>query len=195
MTKSRGAGVTSVAQRSLSGFWLYLMTDSILFASLFATYVVLKPGTAGGPGPEDIFQLPMILVSTIILLTSSLTAGLALLAAKQKSFKTLIIWLAATYVLGVAFVSIEAYEFMHILAEGHSWQTSAFLSGFFVLVGTHGLHIIIGLIWLLVLLCVLVQKGLTPKVQRQLESFGLYWHFLDLIWIFIFTVVYLMGVV
>lgn len=176
------------------GFWLYLMTDCILFASLFATYVVLTRGTAGGPGPSDIFQMPLVLAETLILLTSSLTCGLAMIALHKKQLKQTIAWLVATYVLGVAFLTIELTEFGTLITEGHSWQASAFLSAFFVLVGTHGLHIFIGLIWLLVMTTVLLRRGFTAKTRRQMGLFAMFWHFLDLVWIFIFTVVYLMGV-
>jgi cytochrome o ubiquinol oxidase subunit III len=176
------------------GFWLYLMTDCILFASLFATYVVLKPAVANGPSAQDIFQLPLVLAETIILLTSSFTCGLALIALRHKNIKQLLAWMVVTYILGVSFLTIELTEFTALISEGHSWQQSAFLSGFFTLVGTHGLHIFFGLIWLLVLAAVVVKRGITPKVARQLGLFGMFWHFLDLVWIFIFTVVYLMGV-
>jgi cytochrome o ubiquinol oxidase subunit 3 len=177
-----------------SGFWLYLMTDCILFASLFATYIVLHGGTAGGPTSRDIFELPMALTETIILLTSSFTCGLALLALRQENLKQLVVWLGVTYVLGIAFLTIELTEFSSLIQAGHGWQQSAFLSAFFTLVGTHGLHIFIGLLWLFTMVIVLFKRGFTPKLKRQLGLFALFWHFLDLVWIFIFTVVYLMGV-
>lgn len=176
------------------GFWLYLMTDCILFASLFATFVVLRGATAGGPSGADIFELPVVLAETIILLTSSFTCGLALIALKQKNLRWLLGWLGLTFALGVAFLTIELTEFALLASEGYDWGRSAFLSSFFTLVGTHGLHIFIGLIWLVVLACVVIQRGLSSKTVRQLTLFALFWHFLDLVWIFIFTVVYLMGV-
>lgn len=180
--------------KTTAGFWLYLMTDCLLFASLFATFAVLRNATAAGPAGVDIFQMPLILAETLILLTSSFTCGLALIALKQKNTKYLLMWLGATYVLGVAFLTIELTEFFSLASEGHSWAQSAFLSAFFTLVGTHGLHILTGLIWLLVLVGVIVTKGVSTKTSRQLTLFALFWHFLDLVWIFIFTVVYLMGV-
>lgn len=180
--------------RTTIGFWLYLMTDCILFASLFATYAVLRTATASGPGASDIFELPLALTETVILLLSSFTCGLALLALKAKNVRQIIIAMAATYILGVAFLTIEISEFAKFIGEGHGWQQSAFLSAFFTLVGTHGLHILVGLIWLVVLVSVLLTKGLSAKLTRQMTLFGLFWHFLDLVWIFIFTVVYLMGV-
>jgi cytochrome o ubiquinol oxidase subunit 3 len=171
------------------------MTDCLLFASLFATYAVLRGATAGGPSGSELFQLPLVLTETLILLTSSFTCGLALIALKQNNVKWLVIWLAATYVLGVSFLTIELTEFSMLIGEGHGWQRSAFLSAFFTLVGTHGLHIFVGLIWLLVMTVVLLKRGITTKLKRQLGLFGLFWHFLDLVWIFIFTFVYLIGTV
>lgn len=176
------------------GFWLYLMTDCILFASLFATFAVLRDATAGGPSGAEIFEMPMVLAETLLLLTSSFTAGLALLALRQKKRAQLITWLVVTFLFGAAFLVIELQEFAVLIAEDYSWQRSAFLTSFFVLVGTHGLHILIGLLWLGVMLAVLLRRGITSKVTRQLKLFALFWHFLDLVWIFIFTVVYLMGV-
>lgn len=169
------------------------MTDCILFASLFAVYAVLQVGTAGGPSAKELFDLPLALTETMLLLTSSFTCGLALLALRQSNVKQLAVWLGFTYVLGLAFLTIEMNEFITLIQDGHGWQSSAFLSAFFVLVGTHGLHILIGLVWLLTLVVVMFKRGLTVKLRRQIVLFGLFWHFLDLVWIFIFTVVYLMG--
>lgn len=176
------------------GFWLYLMTDCILFASLFATFVVLRGATAGGPSGSQIFEMPLVMAETIILLTSSFSCGLALVALKARKIPQMVIALASTYILGIAFLTIEISEFAKLIGEGNGPAHSAFLSAFFTLVGTHGLHIFIGLLWLLVLVVVLVRRGITTKWVRQLTLFALFWHFLDLVWIFIFTVVYLMGV-
>lgn len=180
--------------RTTFGFWVYLMTDCILFASLFATFVVLRTATADGPSGREIFDMPMVLAETVILLTSSFTVGLMLISMKARNIRNMVIFLSLTYVLGVAFLTIELSEFIHLIGEGHSWQQSAFLSAFFTLVGTHGLHILVGLIWLLVMTVVLVRRGLSEKLTRQLTLFALFWHFLDLVWIFIFTIVYLMGI-
>jgi len=179
--------------RSTIGFWLYLMTDSLLFASLFAVYIVLKDGIASGPEAKDIIVMPLVLTETILLLASSLTCGLALLSFKFKKIRQAVVFLALTYALGVAFLTIELTEFSTLIADGHGWQHSAFLSAFFVLVATHGAHIAVGLLWLLVLIIVLARKGLTSKLERQFTLFGLFWHFLDLVWIFIFSIVYLGG--
>jgi cytochrome o ubiquinol oxidase subunit 3 len=176
------------------GFWLYLMTDCILFASLFITYAVLHKNTFGGPGAGDLFELSTALTETLILLTSSVSCGFALLAAGQKNTKASILWLCVTAVLGFTFLWIEGQEFTQLLAEGHSWKKSAFLSSFFALVGTHGAHITAGLVWLFVMVGQAAWKGITADSYRRLVLFGLFWHFLDLIWIFIFTFVYLVGV-
>lgn len=190
--------VESVEQKSLLskttlGFWFYLMTDCILFASLFATFAVLRTATAGGVSGREIFSLPLVLAETVILLTSSFSCGIALVSLKQRNVKRMIIALVVTYALGIAFLTIEISEFLKLIHEGHGPGASAFLSAFFTLVGTHGFHITIGLIWLLVLIGVLARRGLSSKLARQLTLFGLFWHFLDLVWIFIFTVVYLIG--
>ena len=185
----------ALLSKTTIGFWVYLMTDCILFASLFATFVVLRTSTASGPSGQEIFSLPVVLAETIILLTSSFSCGIALLGIKAKNVRQVVSALTVTYALGVAFLTIEISEFAKLISEGHGPQQSAFLSGFFTLVGTHGLHIFVGLIWLLVLAGVLAKRGMTEKWIRQATLFGLFWHFLDLVWIFIFTVVYLMEFV
>lgn len=170
------------------------MTDCVLFATLFATYAVLKDNTAGGPDGRELFSIPFILVETIILLVSSYTAGLALLSVRARQLRLTLFWLGATFLLGAAFLSMELAEFAHLVAEGHSWQRSGFLSAYFALVGTHGLHIVGGLIWLSVLVFSLISRGITAVNLKRMRLLGLFWHFLDIIWIFIFTVVYLAGV-
>lgn len=177
------------------GFWIYLMTDCVLFASLFATYAVLRGGTAGGPGGAELFELNFVFIETLLLLVSSLTSGLALLALRIKNRRYTAIFLGLTFALGAGFLGLELYEFSALVAEGHSWQASAFLSAYFTLVGTHGLHIAIGLPWILVLLYTLWSKGITNTLAKRLTMFSLFWHFLDIIWIFIFTIVYLLGVI
>ena len=184
----------TLLRKTTVGFWGYLMTDCMLFASLFATYVVLRPATAGGPAGKEIFDLPLVLVETIILLASSFACGIVLIGMRNRNIKQMMIGFVATYILGVAFLTIEISEFIMLIAEGHGPQQSAFLSAYFTLVGTHGLHIFVGLLWLLVLFAVLMKRGLTSKLSRQVTLFGLFWHFLDLVWIFIFTVVYMTGV-
>lgn len=179
--------------RKSLGFWIYLMTDCILFACLFVTFIVLRTATAGGPSGADIFDMPFVLAETMLLLTSSFTVGLATLGAVRGFKKQTIMWLVITFLLGVAFLIMEVYEFHHLVAEGHGWQQSAFLSAFFTLVGTHGLHILVGLIWMAVVVFRLIQRNFKQSDVRRLTLLSLFWHFLDVIWIFIFSIVYLIG--
>lgn len=175
------------------GFWIYLMTDCVLFASLFAAFAVLRGGTAGGPSGADLFELDFVLIETILLLVSSLTSGLALIGVRTGSRRMVTTMLVMTFMLGTGFLWMELTEFTKLVSEGHSWQASAFLSSFFTLVGTHGLHITVGLLWILVLLHSLFTRGITNVFHKRLTLFSLFWHFLDIIWIFIFTIVYLFG--
>jgi cytochrome o ubiquinol oxidase subunit 3 len=180
--------------KSIFGFWMYLMTDCILFASLFAVYAVLRNNTFGGPAGKDIFSPSYVLAETLILLTSSFTCGLAMLAAKRADKKQVLMWLAITAALGLAFLVMEVSEFRHLAAEGNSWRRSGFLSGFFTLVGTHGLHICTGLLWMVITMIRVAKQGINRSALRKLTMLSLFWHFLDVIWIFIFTIVYMMGV-
>jgi cytochrome o ubiquinol oxidase subunit 3 len=176
------------------GFWIYLMTDCVLFATLFATYAVLHTSTFGGPTSKDIFELPFVLIETLILLTSSFTIGMALIASKSGNKHSTLVWLAITFVLGAAFIGMELNEFSRLAIDGNSWQRSGFLSAFFTLVGTHGLHILVGLLWMSVLFVRIMKGGLRSSDVHRLALFGLFWHFLDIIWICLFTIVYLLGV-
>lgn len=180
--------------KTIFGFWVYLMTDCILFATLFATYAVLQNNTFGGPGAQDIFRMPLVLTETIILLTSSFTCGLAMLAVHARSKRQVLTWFSITFLLGAAFLGIEISEFSELVREGHSWAASGFLSAFFTLVGTHGMHITAGLLWMGIMIIYLIRKGLANDTAKRLMLLSLFWHFLDIIWIFIFTIVYLMGV-
>ncbi|HEX7651240.1 MAG TPA: cytochrome o ubiquinol oxidase subunit III [Candidatus Paceibacterota bacterium] len=175
------------------GLWVYLMTDLVLFASLFAAYAVLHTSTFGGPSGRDIFDLPLVLAETLLLLTSSFTCGLALLAARAGSARGAVNWLGATFLLGAAFLAIEFSEFARLAGAGNGPPRSAFLSSYFTLVGTHGLHIVAGLLWIAALIFAVLRRGLSRSSLRKLMLFSMFWHFLDLVWIFIFTVVYLMG--
>lgn len=177
------------------GFWIYLMTDLILFASLFATYIVLLHGTYGGPSGKDIFEMPFVLAETLILLTSSFVCGLVMIALRKANKRLVLIGLGVTFALGAAFLALELIEFTNLVNDGHGWQASAYLSAFFTLVGTHGAHIAVGLLWILVIAWQVLRRGFTKGVVRRLTSFSLFWHFLDLVWIFIFTIVYLMGAI
>ncbi|WP_282940803.1 cytochrome o ubiquinol oxidase subunit III [Paenibacillus sp. RC67] len=176
------------------GFWIYLMTDIMIFGTFFAAYIVLKNNTNGGPGPADLFELNGVIASTLILLTSSYTCGLAVLAMHKGKQRALIGWLGLTAMLGALFIGLEIKEFAAFVNEGATMSTSAFLSAFYTLVGTHGLHVTIGLVWMIGLMIQLTQKGITPVTKRKVHIISLFWHFLDVVWIFVFTVVYLMGV-
>ena len=176
------------------GFWIYLMSDCILFACLFATYAVLTTGTAGGPAGKEIFELPYVLVETFCLLISSVTYGFAVLAMNQGNQAGVQRWLGITFLFGLAFIGMEINEFAHLIHEGYGPQRSGFLSGFFTLVGTHGLHVTAGLVWMLVLMVQIAKKGLTPRMNTRLMCLSLFWHFLDVVWICVFSIVYLLGV-
>ena len=187
--EERGADKTTIF-----GFWLYLMTDVILFASLFAVYAVLRNNTAGGPAGADIFSVPLVALETLLLLSSSFMCGLALLAARAGNRAKVLFSLSVTFILGACFVGIEAVEFAGLALEGYGPSRSGFLSAYFTLVGTHGLHVSAGLLWMLVLAARLYFHDLTRSTMRKLLLMSLFWHFLDIVWIFIFTVVYLLAI-
>lgn len=182
-------------EKTVFGFWVYIMTDCVLFATLFATYGVLRNNTFGSPSASELFSMPFVLTETLILLTSSFTAGLAMIAVHAKRKQLAMLFLSLTFLLGAAFLGMELFEFNELVHEGHSWTASAFLTAFFTLVGTHGLHITTGLLWLIVLMTQLARKGFTGGTVKRLTLFSLFWHFLDIVWIFIFTIVYLLGAV
>ncbi|QUT08215.1 cytochrome o ubiquinol oxidase subunit III [Sphingobium phenoxybenzoativorans] len=175
------------------GFWMYLMSDCLIFACLFATFGVLGGSYAGGPGPKDLFDLPLVALNTAMLLFSSITYGFAMLAMDKGRVGATQGWLAITGLFGLAFLSIELYEFAHLIHEGATPQRSAFLSSFFTLVGTHGLHVTFGIIWLVTLMVQVGKHGLIAANKRRLMCLSMFWHFLDVIWIGVFTFVYLMG--
>lgn len=175
------------------GFWLYLMTDCLLFASFFATYAVLYMNTAGGASGKDIFELGFVGVETAALLLSSITFGFAIIAANTNKKPLTLIWLIVTFALGAVFIGMEVYEFHHLITHGHGPQTSAFLTSFFSLVGLHGLHVTAGLIWMTIMMIEVLRRGLGNQTKTRLNCLSLFWHFLDIVWICVFTVVYLMG--
>lgn len=181
-------------QGTLLGFWLYLMSDCLLFAGLFATYAVLSNSFAGGPTGADIFDLPLVALNTSFLLLSSITYGFAVLQMQLKRVNGTLLWLGVTGLFGAAFIGLELYEFAHLLSEGYGPQRSAFLTAFFALVGTHGLHVSFGIIWLIVLIVQVKRFGLNAENGRRLMCLSMFWHFLDVVWIGVFTFVYLMGV-
>ena len=179
---------------TLLGFWLYLMSDCLVFACLFAMYGVLGRSYAGGPTGAELFDLPLVAVNTSLLLLSSITYGFAMLEMQRNRLRGTLAWLAITGALGAGFIGIELHEFAHLIQEGAGPQHSAFLSSFFTLVGTHGLHVTLGLVWLVTLVVQLSQRGLVEANRRRLMCLSMFWHFLDVVWIGVFTFVYLMGV-
>ena len=179
---------------TMLGFWMYLMSDCLIFAMLFACYGVFGTSYAGGPKPHEIFELPLVAVNTTMLLLSSITYGFAMLAMDENRKTGTLVWLAITGLFGAAFVGIELSEFAKLIAEGATPQRSAFLSSFFTLVATHGLHVTMGLIWLTTLMVQVGRHGLIAANRRRLMCLSLFWHFLDVIWIGVFTFVYLLGV-
>jgi cytochrome o ubiquinol oxidase subunit 3 len=181
------------ATRAL-GFWIYLMSDAVIFALMFATYATMSGNHAGGPSGDALFDLTHTLGETLLLLSSSLTCGLATWAAQQRRNEQAIAWLVVTFALGLGFVGMEIAEFRGMLEQGAGPQRSGFLSAFFTLVGTHGLHVSLGLVWLMVMIAQLAVKGPSSWVQSRLQRWGTFWHFLDIVWIGIFSVVYLPGI-
>ncbi len=175
------------------GFWIYLMSDCLIFAILFAIYAVLGTSYAAGPGPQDLFDLDLVALNTAMLLFSSITYGFAMLEMEKGRIGSTQMWLAITGLFGLAFLMIELYEFHHLIHIGATPQRSAFLSAFFTLVGTHGLHVTFGIIWLVTLMVQVRKRGLIPANRRRLMCLSMFWHFLDVIWIGVFTFVYLMG--
>jgi len=181
--------------RTVLGFWIYLMSDCLIFASLFATFGVLAGSAAGGPAARDLFDLPYVATETALLLISSFTFGLASIALRAGRKEIVALWLVVTFAFGLGFIAMEVHEFTHLVEIGAGPDRSAFLSAYFTLVGTHGLHVTAGLVWLAVMIHQLFAFGLDGVVRRRLACLSLFWHFLDLVWICVFTFVYLRGVI
>ena len=179
---------------TLLGFWIYIMSDCILFASLFAVYAVLNGNFFDAPTPKDLFELKFVAGETALLLFSSFTFGMAMLYAHKNQLKGLFTWLGITFFLGAAFLGMELYEFYHFTHEGAGPTASGYWSAFYALVGTHGLHVLAGLLWMIVLSIHILRDGLTVTNSCRLACLSLFWHFLDVIWICVFSIVYLMGV-
>ena len=175
------------------GFWLFILSDMVLFSALFATYATLVHATDGGPTTNQLFDRHLVAIETIALLLSSFTCGLAMIAAKRKNLAATQAWLLVTGVLGAVFLSIELYEFAHMIAEGAPPQRSAFLSAFFTLVGCHGVHVTAGLLWIGTMMAQIWAKGFKEHIMRRLLCLSVFWHALDIIWVAIFTIVYLIG--
>jgi cytochrome o ubiquinol oxidase subunit 3 len=177
------------------GFWIYLMSDLVLFSTIFATFAVVGHNYAGGPTGKDLFHLPYLFGETMFLLFSSTTYGMAVLAMYNGKKGPVLKWLTITFLLGLGFISMEIHEFHGMILDGNGPQRSGFLSAFFTLVGTHGVHVTFGLIWMVVMIGQVVAKGLTTPVRSRLMRLSMFWHFLDIVWIGVFTIVYLMGVI
>lgn len=175
------------------GFWFFLGGETVLFGTLFATYLTLKASSLKGPTSQELFELPFVALMTFILLTSSLTSVFAVLSMKNKNYRAMQVWFAVTVLLGLAFLGGEIYEFTRYVAEGHTFTSSAFGSAFYTLVGFHGGHVLFGVLWISILHMQIAKKGITATTAPKFYVASLYWHFVDLVWVFIFTVVYLLG--
>lgn len=186
---------TLEGKNKVLGFWLFLGGETVLFGSLFATFIALRDQANGGPTSQQLFDMPLVAAATLILLTSSMTSVMATLALHKKDLKKIQLWLTITVLLGLGFLALEIYEFVHYVHEGHKISTSAFGSAFYTLVGFHGGHVAFGIIWIILLQVSAVKKGLTVVTAPKFYLASLYWHFIDVVWVFIFTVVYLMGMI
>jgi len=186
---------TEDGRLKIFGFWIFLGAEVILFSSLFASYMVYLHRTAGGPTPNDLYDVKEFMIETFLLLTSSFTCGLAIHEMRRNNKTGVIIWFIITLLLGLGFVGMEIHEFVDYVGEGAKLTTSAFLTSFFTLVGTHGCHVSLGILWITGILIQTARHGLNAVTARKLFIVGLYWHFLDVVWVFIFTVVYLTGMV
>lgn len=184
---------TLEGRNKVLGFWLFLGGEAVLFGTLFATFLALRNSIGDGPAASELFKLPMIAAATIILLASSLTSVFAVQALHQNRVKSMIQWLIATVVLGFAFLGLEIYEFVEYVHEGHTFTTSAFSTAFYTLVGFHGAHVLFGVVWITILIVQVLKKGLNLVTAPKVYVSAIYWHFIDVVWVFIFTVVYLMG--
>ncbi|GAC1537045.1 MAG: cytochrome (ubi)quinol oxidase subunit III [Ramlibacter sp.] len=176
------------------GFWVFLISDIIMFAAFFATYAVLTDSTAGGPSGKDLFDIPNVAIETACLLTSSLFCGVAAIGANARRTTIFQLGMAATFILGAVFLALEIREFADLVAQGNGPQRSAFLSAFFALIGCHGLHVAAGLLWLLTMMAQVAAKGYRQDILRRILCFSLFWHTLDIIWVALFSLVYLVGV-
>jgi cytochrome aa3-600 menaquinol oxidase subunit III len=185
---------TKEGRMKIFGFWIFLGAEVVLFATLFAAYLVYYHQTAGGPSSRELFEVKEFMMETLLLLTSSFTCGLAMLEMRKDRQKGFMAWMGVTLLLGLGFLYMEIHEFIAYVNEGATIGTSAFLSAFFTLLGTHGLHVSLGIVWVLAVMLQISRRGFTPMTARKAFITGLYWHFLDVVWIFIFTAVYLMGV-
>lgn len=186
---------TLEGKNKIVGFWLFLAAESTLFATEMGAYVALKGSHLNGPPSQELFQLPMVALSTLILLVSSLTSVLGVMSMHTGDARKMLTWFGLTVLLGAGFLGLETYEFMEYVHEGHTLTGSAFASSFYLLLGTHGAHVLFGVLWILGLVIQGAKKGITVHTAPKFYLASLYWHFIDVVWIFIFTVVYLMGMI
>ncbi len=186
---------TETGRLNILGFWIFLATDLILFSCLFATYIILSNHTDGGPTAKQLFEVKGFMIETVALLASSFTGSLSIFAMRNNNKSRMVGWMIVTLLLGLVFVGYEISEFVHYASIGATMQRSAFLSAFFTLVGTHGAHVTIGIFWMFSILTQVIRFGITPVTARKAFVVGIYWHFLDIVWVFIFTVVYMTGVI
>ena len=194
LARGRGGGGPATKRTVVAyGFWIFILSDIVMFSCLFAAYAVLSGNTAGGPTGRELFNLRNVFIETMCLLLSSYSCGLGALSAERREPARFMLFAVVTFVLGAAFLSIEGSEFAGMVAKGAGPSRSAFLSSFFTLVGTHGAHVTGGLIWLIYLVAQVITKGLRPTVLRRLLCWSLFWHALDIVWVGVFTLVYLMG--
>ncbi|SFI58327.1 cytochrome (ubi)quinol oxidase subunit III [Thermoflavimicrobium dichotomicum] len=184
---------TFEGKNKVLGFWLFLGAETVLFACLFGTYLALRNANMGGPTTQQLYDLKLVGLATFFLLTSSLTSVLAMNAMNRLKQGAMQFWLGVTVLLGLAFLILEIYEFVHYVHEGHTFTSSAFGSSFYALVGTHGAHVTFGLAWIMTLMIQTARRGLTYEMAPKLFVSSLYWHFIDVVWVFIFTLVYLLG--
>jgi len=190
------ARATDEGKNKFTGLWIFLGGETVLFATLFGTYVALRNSAAGGPTEQDLFGMELVLIMTLLLLTSSLTSVYAIYHMKNNHFSKMMLWLGITGLLGISFLGLEIYEFYHYITDyGFTWRSSALGSIFYTLVGFHGGHVTFGIAWLIALMVRNAKRGLNLHNAPKFNTFALYWHFIDVVWVFVFTVVYLMGMV
>jgi cytochrome o ubiquinol oxidase subunit 3 len=184
-----------IASKVTFGFWIYVMTDAIMFATLFAVYAVLHNNIYGGPGIKDVASLPHMLMQTIVLIVGAFTYGLSFVGFYKGKISRVFFWLAVTFLLGLLFLGIEINDCTDLMAKGYSWKNSAFLSSYFTLLAVHALHVLVALLWMFVLFFQLANQRLTVVMRTRFICLGLFWNFLNLMWITAFTIVFLMGAV
>ncbi|MCA1061275.1 cytochrome aa3 quinol oxidase subunit III [Rossellomorea aquimaris] len=186
---------SDIGKLNIFGFWVFLGAEIALFATIFATFFALKTGTMGGPLPSEVFDMKNTIIMTLLLLISSFTSGLSINELRKRNVKSMMVWLIITLLFGLGFLYMEITEFVHLIHEGAAMTTNSFWSSFYLLTGTHGLHVSVGILWIILVMLQVKKRGLNPDTAKKLFVSSLYWHFLDFVWIFVFTSVYLLGMV